>query len=227
MATDLTLAEVLRQVLDARCAEIHVAVPCSVLTYHQASQTVDVQVMVKDFAPDEEGDLKERRYPVLPSVPVEWLRAGGYFLTMPIVAGDTGMLVFSELPIDRWRSTGQESNAVLARRHGLTNAVFRPGLSPAGKALAAPAVGDHLVLGKEGGAQVHVSASSIALGSANPIDAPTLNLKVKQQFAALIAALQTAFTAVGASTSANGANGAASIASFVAGDMGAMKVKAE
>lgn len=227
MTTSLSLADVIREAMNARIADVHVALPASVLRYDSATQTVDVQPTVKDAVPDEDGVLQPRAFPTLPAVPVVWPRAGGFFLTMPIAPGDTGLLVFSELPIDRWRSTGQESGAVNARRHGLGNAVFYPGLSPAGKALSVPAVGDHLALGAEGGAQVHVTPALVNLGEESAADFVALAALVKAEFATLKTALLAAFNAVGAGGAANGATGASSLASgYTPGEVAASKVKA-
>lgn len=227
MSAGRTEASVLRKILDARAAEIHTAIPGQVVNYDASKQIADVQPMVKDYYYSADGALRTRSFPVLPSVPVQFPRGGGYFVSFPLSVGDTGMLIFSELPIDRWRSTGQEAHPVNARRHGAGNAVFYPGLTPRAKALTDDGVDANLIVGKEGGAQIHVSADMVNVGEKNAADFVALALKVQTEFATIKTALISAFNAIGASTAANGALGAASLSSgYTPGSVAATKVKA-
>lgn len=178
MSAGRTEASVLRKILDARAAEIHTAVPGQVVHYDATKQIADVQPMVKDYYYAADGGVRTRSFPVLPSVPVQFPRGGGYFVSFPLSVGDTGMLIFSELPIDRWRSTGQEAHPVNARRHGVGNAVFYPGLAPRAKVLADDGVDANLIVGKEGGAQIHVSADMVNVGEKNAADFVALAAKV-------------------------------------------------
>lgn len=196
MSNAADLETVLREALDARAAEIHTAIPGKVVNYNAELQVADIQPLVKDLYHSESGAMLTRSFPVLPSVPVAYLRGGGYFLSVPLDVGDTGMLVFSELPIDRWRSTGQESHPVNARRHGVGNAVFYPGVRPRADALDEDGVDTHMVLGREGGAQVHVKADEVNLYEENAADFVALAAKVetelqrvKGDIAALVALL--------------------------------------
>jgi len=186
---------VLREILDARAAEIHTALPARVVSYDAAKQVADLQPMVRDVARTVEGALVARSFPTLPSVPVAFLRGGGYYLTVPLEPGDTGMLIFSELPIDRWRSTGQEAHPVNARRHGVGNAVFYPGVRPRAQALGEPGVPDHLVIGREAGVSVHVEPDVVRIGSGAATDAVPLESKLQAELARVksdLIALRTA-----------------------------------
>lgn len=212
---DQPFETVLREVLDARVAEIHTALPAQIVAYYADHQTADVQPMVKDAYYDTDGNLKVRSFPVLPSVPVAFLRGGGYFVALPLEKGDTGMLIFSELPLDRWRSSGQEAHPVNARRHGAGNAVFYPGVRPRAQKLDEDGVDTHLVLGKEGGAQVHVKDDEVHLYEENASDFVALAQKVATELTriqtdltTLKTAIATGLTAVGAGLAANGATGA-------------------
>lgn len=204
MSTTYDLETVLREAIDARAAEVHTAIPAKVISYDAAKQVADVQPMVKDFYHSVEGALIPRSFPTLPSVPVAFLRGSGYFMTVPLAAGDTGMLIFSELPIDRWRSTGQESHPVNARRHGVGNAVFYPGITPRAKALTETGVSDHMVLGKEGGCQIHVKPAEVNLDGGPSATAVALAQLIETRFTALYAAIAAGFTGVGESTAASG-----------------------
>lgn len=228
MSTTYDIETVLREVLDARAADIHTALPGKVVSYDASKQVADIQPLVKDVYHAESGALLTRSFPVLPSVPVAFLRGGGYFLSVPLAAGDTGMLVFSELPIDRWRSTGQESHPVDARRHGVGNAVFYPGVRPRAQALTEAGVSDHMVLGKEGGCQVHVKPNEVNLDGGPSATAVAIAQLVQAEFAALKTALLAAFTAVGVGAAANGTTAAANLSAGYTPStaLGAQKVKA-
>lgn len=230
--TTHSFESVLREVLDARLADVHTAIPAQVLSYDAAKQLADIQVMVKDAYYGADDTLKTRSFPVLPSVPVVFPRGGGMFLSLPLAQGDTGLLVFCELPIDRWRSTGQESHPLIARRHGVANAVFYPGLAPRAAALDEDGVADNLVLGAEGGAQVHVTPDAVLLGGFTATQKAAVAELVQAEFAALKAALLTAFgvaNAVPAGPAAGSliqASALTSIASYTpSAALGAQKVK--
>lgn len=191
MSTTYDLETVLREAMDARVADMHTAIPGKVISYDADKQIVSVQPMVKDFHHTEAGAMVLRSFPVV-QAPVAFLRGSGYFMTVPLAAGDTGMLIFSELPIDRWRSTGQESHPVNARRHGVGNAVFYPGISPRAKALTETGVSDHMVLGKEGGCQIHVKPTEVNLDGGPSATSIAIAQLVQAEFAALKVALQAA-----------------------------------
>jgi len=237
MSLELTFENVVRAVLDARIADVHTALPAKVISYDATNQVADVQPLVKDVYEDAAGVLRTRSYPTIPSVPVAFLRGGGYFVSLPLSEGDTGMLIFCELPIDRWRSTGQESHPVNARRHGVGNAVFYPGVSPRAKALAEAGVDDHLVLGKEGGCQVHVTAALVNIAEESAADFVALAAKVATELTriqtdltALKSAVTAGFTAVtptgGGPAALSAFNSAASAVPSSPSSVAATKVKA-
>lgn len=241
MATDTTLEEVLQEVLDVRLSDVHTALPGKVVRYDAAKQVADVQPMVRQAAEAPDGAVVTRAFPVLPSVPVVWPAGGGFFLSLPLAAGDTGLLVFCELPIDRWRATGQESHPADVRRHHVTSAIFFPGLLVAAQAHAEPSQAADAVFGKTGGAVVHLKPSGevhlgaptatafVALATLVAVELTRINA----DFTALKSAIATGLTAVGAALAANGAtgaaafNGASGAVPSAAGSVAATKVKAQ
>lgn len=156
-----TLEDVLAEILDARSAEIRVALPGKVVRYDAVKQVADIQPQLKDAYVNDEGEVVARDFPVIPNVPVQFLRGGGFFVVVPIAAGDTGLLIFNDLPIDRWRASGQASHPGDIRRHSLTSAVFVPGLVPAAGALTEAQANADLVLGKAGGLTARVTAAGL------------------------------------------------------------------
>lgn len=156
MSAEETLEEVLSAVRDSWLSAVHTSIPGKVVRYDASAQVADVQPLVKDIARTSDDATVTRSYPLLASVPVQFTRGGGAFLATPINPGDTGMLVFCQLPIDRWRANGQESAPGDVRRHSLTSAVFFPGLAPRSKTIAEIAANTDAVFGFEGGSAVHV-----------------------------------------------------------------------
>jgi hypothetical protein len=234
------LEDVIGEILDAHAAELRVALPAKVVKYDATKQIVDVQIQVRDAYLDGD-DVTVRTFPILPRVPVVFPRGGGFFLAFPLVAGDTGLLVFNDLPIDKWRSSGQESHPGDVRRHGLGGAVFLPGLVH-GKADALPtSVGSDLVVGKVGGSEIHLKASGeIHLGSNAAAEFVAQAAKTDARIAQLrtdLSTLKTAigagFTAVGAGALANGPAGktafdsASAAVPVAAASVAAAKVKAD
>jgi hypothetical protein len=241
MSEDLSLEDVLAEVRDSWLAAVHTSLPGKIVKYDSAKQIADVQPQVKDVVLSERGANVFKSYPLLTSVPVVFYRAGGAFQGAPIAAGDTGLLVFLQLSIDRWRANGQESVPGDVRRHHITSAVFLPGLSPRSKAVAELAANADYVFGFEGGSTVHVKPNGqIHLGSNAAADYVALAAKVatelnrvKSDLTALKTAISNAFFAVGIGAAANGTtaqtsfNGATLTVPSNPASVAAAKVKAD
>lgn len=193
-ARDLTLAELLRNAMQARASEIHVALPARVESYDAAKQTIDAKPLVKRVVESEDGELAES-LPVVPNVPVAFPRSGGFFVSFPIKKGDTVLLVFCERSIDEWRSRGAESEPQDLRMHDLSDAVAIPGVYADGDALA-DAHEDNMVLGEDGGTQIHIKPSSgeIHLGSENAAEFVALADKTDTEIGDIITAVNNFLT---------------------------------
>lgn len=148
-----TLPEVLRKAIAGKLQDVHVALPGQVVRWDAEANLADVQVMVEHPVYDDDGEREYEDIGVLIGVPVAWPRAGGHLLTLPMAAGDSGLLVFCSTPIGEWRETGQRSQPEDARRHSIGWPIFYPGAFPD---VSPPAAGDvaarqaGLVLGKDG-----------------------------------------------------------------------------
>lgn len=192
MPTEITLEEVMQEVLDSRLSDVHTALPGRVERYDATKQVADVRPMVRAAAEAPDGSVVTRSFPVLVSVPVAFLSGGGFFLSLPLAVGDTGLLIFSELPFDRWRATGQESHPADVRRHHVTSAIFMPCVRPAAAALTEPNIATDAVFGKTGSAVIHLKPSGeVHLGAATASDFVALAALVK----ARLDAIQTKFDA--------------------------------
>jgi hypothetical protein len=151
-------AAAIARALDDRLAQVHVALPGRVESYDLSTQRAEIRVMVQRTVEVEDGDgaKQAEELPVLPAVPCGFPRAGGMFISFPIKTGDFGLLVFNERSIDQFRAGGVEGPPGDQRMHGLSGAVFLPGALVPASGVLADAHADNLVLGRDGGSQIHV-----------------------------------------------------------------------
>lgn len=150
----------------ARMAEVHTAIPGRVERYDAATQRADVQPLVQRAVPRVDGGTLLESLPVVRSVPVLWPHAGGYFVHLPLAAGDDVLLVVSEVDPSRYLESGQPGAPIDRRRHHLSHAFAIPGVHPnAGALVAGDALEGELVIGREGeGPLVRVTESAIKIG---------------------------------------------------------------
>lgn len=118
--------DALRKTIDARLAEIHVAMPARVEAYDPSSQKATVKPLLKKKL----LNGLEVSLSVMEDVPVIMPRSALGSLTLPIANGDTVLLVFAERAIDTWLSLGGEQTPGDPRKFDLSDAVAIPGLYP-------------------------------------------------------------------------------------------------
>jgi hypothetical protein len=172
-----TLGELLNRALDARLADVHVSMPGRVETYDAATQTADVQPLLKRALRDEDGEIVET-LPLCPGVPVLFPRAGDWFVSLPLSKGDTVLLVFAERSLDQWLERGGEVDPGDLRMHSLDGAVAIPGVYPRKERLA-DVHAENLVLGRDGGVQIHLRPDgTLSLGEETPGDWLAMAAKV-------------------------------------------------
>lgn len=120
-----TLLDVVTAAASSERLDIHTALPGRVVALNADDNTVTVEPMIKQvLVSGEPVDL-----PPLVDVPVHFPRGGGFAFTVPIVAGDEGLIVFGERCIDGWFASGDRSAPLDARLHDYSDGFFIPGVS--------------------------------------------------------------------------------------------------
>lgn len=117
----LTLEQVLDQAITSRLEGVWSALPGRVLAFDPTGPSVAVQPFPSIYQNGEAVDL-----PILHSVPVAYPSGGGASLTYPLQAGDVVLLVFSTLPLARYRDEDAEGDPTEARRFDLSDAWALP-----------------------------------------------------------------------------------------------------
>lgn len=106
--------------------ELRVAIPCIVQSFDPTMQTVSVQIAIRECVKENSGPVYHP-IAVINLVPVAFPSAGGFSVTLPVQAGDEGLLVFCDMCIDLWWMRGDVQNQFERRRHDLTDCEFIPG----------------------------------------------------------------------------------------------------
>lgn len=227
-----TLVEVLEIWTRAAREKVWTTLPVVVVKVDAAAGLVDVQPVVREPSRDSNGDYDYMDLPVIPVVPICWQQGGGFVLTFPISEGDHGLLHVSMLDASNWEDSGEISDPPTNGRHNIRSCFFVPGVRPLTEPydptdLTARQAG--VVLGKDGGLQLHVTDSLIELGAATDFVA------LASKTAAAFAAIRDVFKAWTPSAGDGGLALKTAMASVFGGpslatwptDVAASKVKAE
>lgn len=114
--------EFYRRMLDNFSSSMRVSIPAIVQDFDPVTQTVTVQPVIRERIMGDNLEPEWVELPLLLDVPIVLPRAGGYSLTMPIQAGDECLILFSDMCIDAWFSSGGVQNQIEKRRHDLSDA---------------------------------------------------------------------------------------------------------
>lgn len=115
-----SLLDVLSQHASNERNDIHTALPAKVVSCDGHSATV--QLMITQVMRGGET----LALPPLVDVPVGFYRGGGFCVTVPVKAGDEGLVIFAERCIDGWYVSGRQSAPLDTRFHDYSDAFFLP-----------------------------------------------------------------------------------------------------
>jgi hypothetical protein len=166
-----TLPELFDIHADAVRRSVNVALPGRIEKYDSSEQKADVKPLLKDLVAMRDGEELLEVLPVIPAVPVVFPRAGGFFITLPVAAGDHVLLLFNDRSIDNFKaSLGADTDPDDFRTHDFSDAVAFVGFYPFTKPVGDSGVGSNLVIGKESGAQIHIKPDLVSLYEENAAD---------------------------------------------------------
>lgn len=150
--------EVLEVAIKSFLLDLHTCMPGKIVEYYPETQKADIQPLIKRLQVHEDGTEFEESLPVLPDVPIQFQRGGGFFVTFPLAVGDLVELHFQERSIDNYLSgDGEDTNPEEFRHHDLSDAVAVPGFYPFKLAIK-DIDSANFVMGKdEGGIQIHLT----------------------------------------------------------------------
>ncbi len=100
-----------------------------VQSFDSAKQTVTVKFALKEVVsiePDGTKILRER--PIISEVPVMILYGGGSYVSLPIAAGDSCILLFNDREIDQWFVHGGVQTPISGRKHDASDAIAIVGI---------------------------------------------------------------------------------------------------
>lgn len=158
---------------------VHTSIPAKVTSYLAPLQQCAVEPVISGM-------------PALEDVPVLWPRGGGYFVHLPLAAGDWVLLTFCEQDFSPWRLSGSAQAPALLRRHGLF-AFATPGAAPDISPLITPTTLTGAAIGKDGGICMQVGAADVQVG---PAGVGALPVMTAAEFTTLMAGLATTVAAL-------------------------------
>lgn len=175
MPTTPKLSDVIRGAIESALSQTHVSLVCYVLAYDPATQTADVQPIVRQKGNDPLSEPE--KLPVIGKAPVLFPSGGGVSIVWPLLPGDEVTVLIASQSIRDWQALGtQDVFPVSNRRNSLSDAFVIPGPRPITKPRAnAATAGADLVLGREDGSfEVRIGPAAVQLGDATAFQAVAL-----------------------------------------------------
>ncbi len=105
---------------------IRCAIPAIIQSYDSGTNTVEAQPAIRERLVLEDGSIQYLNLPLLINVPVAFPSSGSAFITFPIGKGDECLIIFSDLAIDNFWTSGSIQNPVEVRRHDLSDGIAIP-----------------------------------------------------------------------------------------------------
>ncbi|WP_163855831.1 Gp138 family membrane-puncturing spike protein [Paenibacillus elgii] len=113
--------EFYRRMLENFASNLRVAAPGIIQEFDPVTQTVNVQIAIREKIIDSDMLQHWVEIPLLLDVPIVIPRAGGFALTLPVKPGDECLVIFADSCIDAWFSSGGVQNQIERRRHDLSD----------------------------------------------------------------------------------------------------------
>jgi hypothetical protein len=166
--------EFYRGMLENFSTNLRVAAPGIIQSFDPTDQTVTIQVAIREKITNSDLTQQWIEIPLLLDVPIVIPSAGNYALTLPINLGDECLVVFGDMCIDAWFSSGGIQNQMEKRRHDLSDAFAILGVRSQPNKIANYSTdsaqlrsldgSDYISLNTNGIDMVHSSGCSITIG---------------------------------------------------------------
>ncbi len=153
----MNLNEAIHAAIDARLAGLNTCMPARVESYDAARRRADVKPLIKGVI-----DGVAREIPVIPAVPVVFPWGGNASLKFPIDKGASGVVLFSQVSMERWLANGSPE-PISDRFNDLSDGIFLPGMAPFN--VEEPAGDRNALVLKLGNVKVRL-ATGVAIGTA-------------------------------------------------------------
>lgn len=96
--------------------KFHIILPARIVEFFPSNQTATIQISAEYlFSNATEVSASNIRRPI-EGVPVHTVSGGGWSMTMPIKAGDTGLMYFSQIGFDHWLFEDRDSAGTIANQ---------------------------------------------------------------------------------------------------------------
>lgn len=119
-----SLAKVIKDAIEQRLCDVHTCLPAKIISFDGKKASVQPQLQRKYS----DGEIVT--LPVISNVPVMWPQTLNAIVILPLKAGDTGTVFFSERSLDKWLVAGGVVNPDDTRKFHLSDAIFYPGVKP-------------------------------------------------------------------------------------------------
>lgn len=137
------------------------AIPAIIQSYNPSQNTVEAQPAIRERLVMEDGSIRYINLPLLINVPVAFPSSGAASVTFPIGRGDECLIIFSDLAIDNFWTSGVVQNPIEVRRHDLSDGIA----IPCSLSLTRTKGAGNSTKVKQGSTEVELNGSSAKLSS--------------------------------------------------------------
>ena len=119
VVSDDQLGAVITRAIEDEISDIRTAIPCRVKKFDDVKNTVDVDILVDEWIGD-----KTEKIDTLKELPILMMGNKKLFFTIPIEAGDEGLIIFNDRSIDEHEKGFEEVRD--NRNNSISDGVFLP-----------------------------------------------------------------------------------------------------
>ena len=121
------ISEIIAAAIESDRIDIHTALPGRVQSYYGTTKTVDVEVGIRRALENEDDEIVYEDIGVLQNVRIWSFGGAANYVSVRLLPGDEGLLVFCEQNVGQWRATNDVAYPDEIGRHTLSGAFFLPG----------------------------------------------------------------------------------------------------